>query len=109
MCFYVPNNQKVKTATKDIVCYKETYRNLLSYHHYFQYEVGKTYSIDNFPKYYENTIDEGFHSYISKISLYNIGNLFRLKCIIPKGSKYHVNKERNEYVSNSIKIIKIVK
>ena len=124
MCFCVLKNQRVKTAKEDIVCYKIIHADLRSNMQLFQYEYGKTYKIKKFPEYikipdfYSATphhwshstriINEGFHSYITlpppPPSAYGFKLL--VECIIPKGSRYHFNKKHNEYVSNSIKIVK---
>jgi len=117
MCFHVPKGQRIKTAKKDIVCYKEIYPNLTSEYKSFQYEYKKIYSTENFPQYTENIwvnsriISKGFHSYTKEKSYkdiyhWKISNTIRVECIIPKGSKYHVNKMSEEYVSEKIIICK---
>ena len=49
-------------------------------------------------------IEVGYHSYSTKaIAIYktNSARIIR-KFIIPKGSKYFINKDKEEYVSNQI-------
>lgn len=123
MCFYVPKNQRVKTAEEDITCYKIVTKEFSSLFQNFMYKWNKQYSIKNFPEYHNITnnifalsfrfdlhfhnriINEGFHSYIDEDYTSTLTTLLRddnkiVECIIPKGSKYHFNLD--EYVSNSI-------
>ena len=112
MCFRLTKKQRIKIAKEDIICYKIVDKYLKSIFQGFQYKLGETYSISEFPAYTQlNVRDvlliyEGFHSYINDPCAL-IGTL-RIKCVIPKGSKYHVNKEEDVYVSNSIKIVEVI-
>jgi len=126
MCFYVPKRQRIKIAENDITCYKivevcSNTKTLRSQFLGFFYNFKETYKIKKeFPQYKKvdlitkskRVIDKGFHSYIemsySHRSHFPSNFTKIVECIIPKGSKYHVNEEMNEYVSESIKIIKLL-
>lgn len=109
MCF-ITKNSKLKIATKDIECYKimntiSTY-HCVSYCREFVYEYNKKYSNKSklilfFKWLFDINIEsEGYHSFIHPV----FGN--EVKCVIPKGSLYLVNKMYNEYCSTSIIIKK---
>jgi hypothetical protein len=116
MCFTILPESKLLTAKEDIICYKVLYYNenkLYSVYRNFRYKINKTYRIfrwlksDNEKEQLEffSVISRGFHSYIEIPRCY-LENVV-VECIIPKGSKYYQN--YCEYVSNKIKIIKIIK
>ena len=109
MCF-ITKNSKLKIATKDIECYKimntiSTY-HCVSYCREFIYEYNKKYSNKSklilFFKWLcdINIESEGYHSFIYPV----FGD--KVKCVIPKGSLYLVNRMYNEYCSTSIIIKK---
>lgn len=122
MCFYT-NSQcpNELIATSDIVCYKVVrqkyflgfililYESLCQYKIYIQnklYKHKKPLIVEN------NRIYEGFHSYINInkaiIAELRISTVI-VRCIIPRGAKYYINVETNEYLSNQIKLKNTVK
>jgi hypothetical protein len=114
MCFRVdPNYPDVLTATEDIQCFKELYSDLSSLYKHFRYKLGETYELgeslkpDQLPNTDFWSIDRGFHSYCSDMTgrewMATDSVYIWAEFCIPQGSKYYVNHERNEYVSNSIK------
>jgi len=62
-----------------------------------------------------DVVNEGYHSFIhssgKRYRVYLQGTFFpiEVECIIPKGSQYMVNKDKNNYVSTSIIIKKVVR
>lgn len=111
MCFFIhPKHPKMKTAKRDIPCYKEGfhYRKEFFYPKHFtnyQYDLGQLNKIEGkWPIQWRGwsvvEIYEGFHSYSNKKELY--GSFANVKCIIPKGAHYFYNPERREYVSDQI-------
>lgn len=128
MCFYISNKKsekKVRTAGKNIVCYKVGFikgsirlksKIFESCMRHFEYWFNIEYKIhkDNFKikhstvgrDYLSNNsiIEHGFHSFTNKNSAFreDDGRGQVVKCIIPAGSKYYVNSFYGEYVSNKI-------
>lgn len=110
MCFQLrPANykgQNVKIAKKDIVCYKEVSitsddKGKLKLKSYIQgspYTLGRIKSSKFDIRSTE--IYRGLHSY--RRNYYNAN----VKCIIPRGAAYYINK--SEYCSNKIKIVEIL-
>ncbi len=116
MCFYKINyNDKVKIATKDIVCYKavelrekqECFRSFYKKEIQHLDELLKSkLDIDT----YFYSVDIGLHSLknigrsklwrFNSNSFWSKGCSYMVKCIIPKGSQYLEND--SEYVSNQI-------
>lgn len=112
MCFWIHSKyREAITATKDIRCWKVTYGkylnnvNFLSQYQEFPYKFGETYKTTIKGDFI--SIDEGFHSYSCKP--YSSHSGVTIYCKIPKGSKYYYNPEFNEYVSNQIIPIKVVR
>lgn len=132
MCFYktVKRNGDVdlihKVSDKDIVCYKTVYErspgNVYSNIQAFHYEIGETYTENSIPlsELDNNLVLEGgvFHSYIDfgtinlqGMMLHNLSchsKSYVMKCIIPAGTPYWVNKNFNEYASTSIKVVELL-
>lgn len=119
MCFYIQdNNDKPKVAENDIECFKllrvSPNGNFMSSERNFEYFIGKTYSlefglIDKIrigPLYNSVIVEEGFHSWfeLDAENTYD-GRLIPCKFVIPKGSKYYVNMQIREYVSNKIRFV----
>lgn len=115
-----------KTANRDIVCYKVLNNDCTSEVMRFKYRLNKVYKGPLIPiktvgtedTYFDKDkiiikllvgvlVHRGFHSYrtlsIAK-SFKDYNNEMLVKCVIPKGSKYYESEE--QYVSNSIRIIK---
>lgn len=110
-----------KVAEKDIIVYKVLNVSGKSYYKGFCYEKGKLYSLNKQLKITNlNYIKEGFHSYSEGSSFcWNIffntlivkspsGLIYEnypkgilVRCVVPKGSEYYVNK-LGEVVSNKI-------
>lgn len=119
MCFYT-RGSRIRIATKDIVCYKRVIIDencCLSSCQKFKYEYNKTYSGKSkwklFLKWLLNfqIASEGYHSFIETEVHRTYGyNYFQskatVKCIIPKGSLYLINKLYGGYCSSSIIIKK---
>ena len=119
MCFYT-RGSRIRIATKDIVCYKRVIIDencCLSSCQKFKYEYNKTYSGKSkwtlFLKWFfnESVQSEGYHSFI-EYEVYRTYGLnywqsrATVKCIIPKGSLYLIDKLFGEYCSSSIIIKK---
>lgn len=107
MCF-ITKGSKLRITIKDIECYKIVRRNenyCISFFQRFKYEYNKKYS--NKSKwslflrwlFNINVTYEGYHSFIGPCNIHNV------KCIIPKGSLYLINR-LNECCSTSIIIKK---
>ena len=132
MCFYIHNDHKeVKIATETITCYKRVKKagsinfgdnksyfkkkgwclnTLLSVYQYMPYRVKTLYEVNvRFPKN-KFTISKGLHSYSTLKHTKWARDSFEiiLECKIPKGAKYFYNPERNEYVSNQLRTVRIV-
>ena len=112
MCFWIHDeHKKAIIATKDIRCWKIAYK--YNIHKYgftssiqaFHYEFNKTYKTTL--GICDRSITRGFHSYSKKP--YNTLYIKTIYCIIPKGSKYYYNPSFDEYVSNQIIPIKVVR
>ena len=112
MCFWIHDEHKEAIiATKDIRCWKMTYSHtvhkdgFVSVIQAFRYKFNKTYKTTL--GICDRSITRGFHSYSKKpySTLYNK----IIYCIIPKGSKYYYNPSFDEYVSNQIIPIKVVR
>lgn len=119
MCFYT-RGSRIRIATKDIVCYKRVIIDencCFSLHQKFKYEYGQKYSGKSKWKLFSNWLfnfhiaSEGCHSFI-EFEVYRTYGLnywqsrATVKCIIPKGSLYLINKLYGEYCSSSIIIKK---
>ena len=122
MCFYIDSkHQDIKTASKDIVCYKVMYERkrdyapvLLSPFIGAAYDYNKLYELSSNIEVvkcfltggndYYGSIYEGFHSYTKLRRAVNFigANAIVVKCIIPKGTKYYLSDEYDEYVSDKI-------
>ena len=119
MCFYIQKgNTKRLTAEKSIICYKtvtpmydgEDMNEYCSKYQWFDYKLNKLYKGDLKISLPRNQIEMGFHSYTnSKIAKNHCGsNEVVVECVIPKGAKYYVNTYHEEYVSNQIKIKRVL-
>lgn len=112
MCFWIHDEHKEAIiATKDIRCWKTAYKydilkdGFISFVQAFRYEFNKTYKTTL--GICDRSITKGFHSYSKKPHVMIYAKI--IYCIIPKGSKYYYNPSFNEYVSNQIIPIKVVK
>ncbi len=132
MCFYIRNTEEARTlwvAKEDIVCYKTmvNYNSKVATSRYknFIYILGRVYKqkLEKIPKVTKEglyifpvvngvwrTVSLGFHSYSTcqearrNTGMWNTFSVYR--CIIPKGSEFYYDRERKEYISNQIKIVK---
>lgn len=122
MCFYVdPNHSRVKVASKDIFCWKVSNRKqkrgkFKSLHEEFYYDMRRKYYDSNTVLVNDELVgkvDRAYHSYSDfyKASLGDRGgrgfnNPFKFNCfvlcIIPKGSRYAINPDNKEYISDTI-------
>lgn len=124
MCFYIhPKHPKVKIAKRDITCYKVVfppsfciYRSSVTG---FRYILGKQYTVGPQEKefvrerdYWSNEIEPfkigggAFHSFSNKKKIKCFPRVWsRIKCIIPKGSRYYYNPDYKEYCSNAIMLV----
>lgn len=109
MCFDSTRWQKSKVATEDIPCWKVLLRTrfgLESQYKGYLYVSGVVQPTIKLRKsaYYE--IFQGYHSFHTKERAYNTfhgdPDLYVVKFIIPKGTRYYSNKGRDEYVSGTI-------
>jgi hypothetical protein len=115
MCFYIDkkNCPKAKIAEKDIKVYKQMTiegKRFISPCRCFYYKPNKVYSsiLDYDQSYFPLaiTIITGFHSYstLEKGRIRQWSGVIALcEFIIPKGSEYYYNSNKEEYVSNKIK------
>ena len=110
---------KLKTAKKDIVCYKVSNRQFCgpktfeSFYYHYKYTIGRKASKRTplkikFTSWNKRTgiINRGFHSYIHEPGL---PTEQRIKCVIPKGTEYYVNTRDGSRVSTAIKPIEYLK
>lgn len=106
MCFIVENN-KPKIAKRNIKVYKfvdeidsTTCESYWKNYKYTQNKVCKKIKLKfTKSKFFGNTIEKGYHSYIYNDDYHiRVNSIF----IIPKGSEYYVNIEDGEYVSDTI-------
>lgn len=112
MCFYIhPEHPEMKTAKRDIVCYKNGYRTPSGvfrplYRCFYRYVLGELNKIEDWYVQVEagacvfGRILQGFHSYSNKKQLSR--RYAQVKCIIPKGAHYFYNPSDQEYVSDQI-------
>ena len=113
MCFYKnSSSERAKTAKKNIQCFKVLQRNGKSLIQDFKYDLSKTkiYSVKKFT-HDDDSINQGFHSYstLTQAKWRDGCGWFVKPFIIPKGTKYYYNKDREEYVSLAIKYVKMKK
>ena len=119
MCFYTgyvkPSDKAVKalTAAEDIVCYKclnVSDTGLISAMRGIPYEIGVTYRKNKMPASTRLRTfgSEGFHAYISHSKYFPESSIV-VECIIPKGTRYYVNKSFGEYCSAAIKVVKVIR
>lgn len=134
MCFYIHSKHKTaKIAKKDIICYKilskfNTRLYLDNFIHekgiYFSSIKNYIYNFNENKKYisnikvenanywnnYNECIHIGIHSYssIKRCRSYPYSRVVIVKCIIPKGSTYYYNPDKQEYVSDTIEFIELI-
>ena len=111
MCFVVDkDNTKVQIADKDIVCWKHGHldgKEFVSEYRCYRYKKGAL-NVSPFlknEKYKtDSALSQGFHSYSKMLPTENFfeHSLRLKKFIIPKGSRYLINPDRDEYISNQI-------
>ena len=110
MCF-LTKGSKLRIATKDIECYKciQKYKDYCkSLHYEFKYEYNKVYSGKSKLALFlswlfnDDVTHEAYHSFTPNRYFGNV------KCIIPKGSLYLIDKYNEYYCSTSIIIKKSI-
>lgn len=122
MCLFTRLGE-ARTADKDITCYKVVHPGdrwkmpsnvFKSVVMDFQYKLGVTYEEPKFkttPVFDENSaggfVYKGFHSYrkLSVATYWTSKWNVILKCVIPAGSKYYYDPDKNQYCSNKLKVI----
>lgn len=120
MCFKIHKSRKEpQRAEKDIKVFKLFFENNGRYHlgvkkypltsicQLTSYRIGALYRVKIGEKDWNNTIDEGLHSYSEQMDRY--GNFLYdvvCACVIPAGSKYYFNPDTKEYVSNRLIVLK---
>jgi hypothetical protein len=110
------NVGEMKTAEKDIICYKvlrDYNGDLFTIYQSMHVHIEKSYRFKLIKNYYRE-VHEGFHSYTSLRSsrrFHDEGSYVIVKCIIPMRSHYYIgNFDGNRsYASNKIKYLEIVK
>lgn len=120
MCFYIDiYNPKQLIAKENITCFKVGYSTRTGFrtpYQNFTYKKNNTLSISRLvvkkSRVY-SCIDKGFHSYNSIQKAFDMIELTDRKrriglFEIPIGSKYYISEVTNEYVSNSIKFIRVI-
>lgn len=117
MIWAARDNQK--TAEEDIICWKivccNAQNQYKSYFQLFPYTRGEKYStkftytiLKDYWVHggYELNVHKGFHSYRKNSVATRVRDGEEgtkvIKCIIPKGAKYYINKDNTEYCSNQI-------
>lgn len=135
MCWCGKDNREI--AKIDIPVFKIVQKDpelgFISYYRYFQYKVGDVYSsrIKKIigPEMSYLSINNGLHSYSNDCKIAKIGcsffissckgyevdfcveenerKLYKLECVIPRGSAYYKNKF-GEIVSSRLKILKAI-
>lgn len=131
MCLKIRKNAKVKTAEKDIVCYKVVEKRVKSGYvtPFFNMpiSIGEEYGDVSLEKkdnmYEEIVVEEGYHSlktfedaadYTAMLMLAHQVCFTIIKCVIPKGAKYYdgrtpmLGKLHNGYVSDKIRYTEVV-
>ena len=126
MCLFTHLGE-ARTANKDITCYKivypgdsqetpsDVFKSLMMK---FHYKIGVTYEEPEFNVTSEEPdfeiddkkgreVHKGFHSYrkLSEAAYWVSGRHAILKCVIPAGSKYYYDPNKNYYCSNKLKIV----
>ena len=112
MCFHIHSSYLEElTAKEDIACYKLLYPSLRSICEGYQYSLNTIFELNHDLRVdqdqdYGGTITKGYHSYttieatLASNLRHSMHEIFA--CIIPSGSKYYYNPDREEYVSNQI-------
>ena len=131
MCLKVRKNAKVKTAEKDIVCYKVVEKGAKSGYvtPFFNMpiSIGEEYGDVSLEKkdniYNEIVVEEGYHSlktfedaanYTAMLTLVHQVSFTIVKCVIPKGAKYYdgmtpmFGKLHDGYASDKIRYTDVV-
>jgi len=131
MCLKIRKNAKVKTAEKDIVCYKVVEKLAKSGYvtPFFNMpiSIGEEYgdvSLEKKGNIYEVVVEEGYHSlktfedaanYAAMLMLVRHVSFTIIKCVIPKGAKYYDGmtpifgyKLYNSYASDKIRYTDVV-
>jgi hypothetical protein len=137
MCFTIHKDYKKPIiAEEDIKCYKlvapakysgisyllshkmwETH--FFSRYHQFLYEIGRTYEMEQDlweeKEVYITTERKryGFHSYTSPVSPmlhrdHDQEEIILMEFVIPQGSEFYYDPEREEYISNKIQCIRYI-
>lgn len=112
MCLISSHHEAVR-ADRDIACYKLVYpenmdHKFRSQFQEFKYELGRTYQEDCFRRVnLTRHIYEGFHSYrtIREAVSHSCPGMVLIKCVIPKGSLYYVSENRDQYCSDTIRVV----
>ncbi len=112
MCLYSKTTDS-QTADRDITCYKLVYpenmdHKFRSQFQEFPYELGRTYQEIYFRKVnLTRHVYEGFHSYrtIKEAVSHSCLNMVMIKCVIPKGSRYYVSDDGDQYCSDKIRVV----
>ena len=132
MCLYIKKNAKVKTAKKDIVCYKVVEKKA-KYGYVTPFfnmpiSIGEEYgdvSLEKKDNLYGIVIEEGYHSlktfedaaeFVAVLMLVHPFCSFTIvKCVIPKGAKYYdgrttikFGEQHNGYASDRIRYVEAV-
>lgn len=113
MCLHIKG--KVKTANRDIVCYKllclqldtKGGVKLCSTVQGFKYSLNKLFTEKRFITSLRNEGYYGFHSYNKQPTVFYVGRRLLVKCVIPKGTKYY-NGLEGQRMSESIIIKHII-
>lgn len=114
---------RIRTAKKDIVCYKFLRRKgeqLITPYQYTFVEIGETYD-SKLRKDFQGDIEEGLHSFkrLKAVDSFVEDNYYKtlyssiviVKCIIPKGSTYYKGRYASStcYASDTLKYVEIFK
>lgn len=132
MCLIIRKNAKVKTAEKDIVCYKVVEKGAKSGYAtpFFNMpiSIGEEYgdvSLEKKDNIHGIVVEEGYHSlktfedaadYTAMLMLLHQFHHFTIvKCVIPKGAKYYDGRTtikfgelHNGYASDKIRYVEVV-
>lgn len=112
MCLISSRHESACTD-RDITCYKLVYPanmddKFRSQFQEFPYELGRAYQEEYFREVNATRhVYEGFHSYrtVKEATMHSCPGMVLIKCVIPKGSRYFVSEENDQYCSNKIRVV----
>lgn len=109
MCLYINKDAEIKTAKRNIICWKKLKLSNESEFRGFEYEMGVKYDIPegmatHINEYDRLQVERAFHSWENKPSNHSFSYKIVI-CVIPKGSTYFEGTQhdcRDGYASDAI-------